>query len=80
MSQLPADWKHAVISPIFKEKGSPNDVTNVGRGRNIHRFNARENVKIMYSITYILAELKKIIKQRSNKAKVIFFFISNILR
>ena len=28
MSQLPADWKHAVISPIFKGKGSPNDVTN----------------------------------------------------
>ena len=28
MSQLPADWKHAVVSPIFKGKGSPNDVTN----------------------------------------------------
>ena len=28
MSQLPADWKHAVVSPIFKEKVSPNDVTN----------------------------------------------------
>ena len=34
------------------------DHSIVGRGRNIHRFNARENVKIMYSITYILAELK----------------------
>ena len=28
MSQLPADWKHTVVSPIFKGKGSPNDVTN----------------------------------------------------
>ena len=28
MSQLPADWKHAVVSPIFKGKGYPNDVTN----------------------------------------------------
>ena len=28
MSQLPADWKNAVVSPIFKGKGSPNEVTN----------------------------------------------------
>ena len=34
------------------------DVIIVGPGRNIHRFNARKNVKIMYSITDILADLK----------------------
>ena len=28
MSQLPVDWKHAVVSHIFKGKGSPNDVIN----------------------------------------------------
>ena len=28
MSLLPADWKHAVVSPILKGKGSPDDVTN----------------------------------------------------
>ena len=32
---------------------------SVGRDRHIQRFNARENVKIMCSITYILAEFKK---------------------
>ena len=30
ISRLPADWKHAIVSPIFKGKGSPNDVTNYG--------------------------------------------------
>ena len=28
MSQLPANWKHAVVSLIFKGKGSLNDITN----------------------------------------------------
>ena len=28
MSQLPAAWKHAVVSPIFKGKDSSNDVMN----------------------------------------------------
>ena len=28
MSQLPTDWKHAVVSPIFKGKGFPYDVAN----------------------------------------------------